>query len=86
MNEFEKKMKKLAEERNDITTYDCLKDFAIHLLQKDQVGFALHILNAIYNSYGISDWFLYDYSTGTTTKPIPIDSEADIQTYIKEEK
>jgi len=80
--EFNEKMQELSEKRYDITDYDTLRYFAIRLLKDDQVGFALHILNAIYNSYGISDWFQYDFTAGTCDTPKSIDSEADIEKYL----
>ncbi len=61
-----------------ITTYDMLKQFAIEQLEEDNVGFALHILNAIYNSEGDSEWFYYDYCMGTLQTPKCINSVEDL--------
>ena len=61
-----------------ITTYDALKQFAIEKLEEDNVGFALHILNAIYNSEGDSEWFYYDYSMGTLQTPKCINNAEDL--------
>lgn len=79
---FDYAMDELSWERDDITTYDNLKEFAVHQIENDNVGFAVHILSAIYNSYGTHDWFLYYYSAGTTCTPISIDDIDDVEEFI----
>jgi hypothetical protein len=65
---FNQAMDLLSQEKNCITTYDVLKDYAIH---------CLHIINNIKNSYG-TDFFYYDYCSGTTMTPICLNSKEDI--------
>lgn len=64
-----------------ITTYDVLKDFAIEQLQNDYVSYALHILNAIYESEGDSKWFHYDFSMGTLETPTCINCADDLDEF-----
>ena len=67
--EFEEQMDWLLENGGAgsdlIWSYDSLKDFAIWEIEQDDVGFALYILEAIYNSSGASDWYTWDASSGT---------------------
>ena len=74
---FNQAMELLSQEKNCITTYDVLKDYAIHCLQKNWCNVALHIINNIKNSYG-TDFFYYDYCSGTTMTPICLNSKEDI--------
>lgn len=76
---FNDAAEELYQENDLVTTYDTLKDFAIDLLQKDNVGYALHILNAIYNTEG--DYYDYDYSMGTMDTPTPLLVSADLEDY-----
>lgn len=79
---FDYAMEELCTECDGLTTYDNLKEFAIHQLENDNVFFAIHILSAIYNSYGMYDWFLYDYTAGTTCTPRSIDDIDDVEEFI----
>lgn len=85
-NGFDFAMEALYGNKDCITTYDALKDFAIHLLTKDNVGFALHLLDAIYNSSANSDWYYYDFTAGTTCTPTSLCNIVDVSTYIGFEK
>lgn len=81
--EFEDAVCELAEERDNITSYDTLLDFAIYLLKDQNVGFALHIINAIYNTEG--EWYDYDYCMGTLETPTPLKTIEDLEDYCEEE-
>ena len=67
-----------------ITSYDCLKDYAVEQLQgyDFNIGLALHILKAIYNSEGDSMMFYYDYTAGTCCTPACLNTVADVEKYI----
>ena len=60
---FNDACEKLSEQTDLITTYESLKDFAIHMIQEDHLYLALHILEAIHSSP--ADYYDYDYSMGT---------------------
>ena len=65
-----------------IEVFDDLKERAIQLLKEDNLMWALHILNAIYDSSTESDWYAYDYSAGTTMTPHCLVDSNDVETYI----
>lgn len=80
--DFDYAIGELYNESNFITDYDNLKEFAKYQLDNDCVGFALHILNAIYNSDSNSDWFYYDFTAGTTCTPKCLSDVDDVENYI----
>lgn len=75
-------MKQLWEESDCIKDYECLKDLAIHALSKDNVGFAVHILNAIWNSEGDSDFYYYIPAEGTLCTPRCLNNVDDVEKYV----
>ncbi|MDD3832234.1 MAG: hypothetical protein PHW00_06255 [Clostridia bacterium] len=82
--DFEDAIRVLSEESNFITSYDTLKDFAVEKLKDDNVGLALHILEAIYNTYG--EWYDYDYCMGTLETPTPLLTIEDLEDYCEQEE
>ncbi|HHT98201.1 MAG TPA: hypothetical protein GXZ90_09955 [Clostridiales bacterium] len=64
---FEEVMDQLNEERDDITTYETLKDFAKEKIESDDFLVAIHILEALQDD--IADWYEYDYCMGTLQTP-----------------
>lgn len=80
--DFDKAMEQLYENSNEITTYEILKDFIIHNLNEDNNHLALHILSAIYNSDGDSDWYYYDYTAGTLCTPVCLNDVDDVESFI----
>ena len=66
----------------DITDFDTLKERAIELLKEDNLMWALHILNAIYDSSPESDWYAYDYTAGTTYTPHNLCNADDVEKWI----
>lgn len=83
---FDTAIEKMSENCDLITTYDNLKDFAVDLINNYNMMFALHILNAIYNSDNGSDYYYYDYSAGTTCTPSLIKSVDDLEEWSLFEK
>jgi len=81
---FEEAMRNLNEEKNDVTSYENLRDFAIEHAQNDNFHLAAHILSALdkaYN-YGDSDYFAYDYTAGTCDTPKMLSTIDDIAEHI----
>ena len=46
--DFNEACERLAGETDIITTYESLKDYAIHMIQEDHLYLAMHILEAIH--------------------------------------
>ena len=68
---------------SEITTEDTLISFAKEKIDEDNIGLALHVLGAIYNSEeAYCGYYLYDYSAGTTATPTPITCKEDLENYI----
>lgn len=65
-----------------LTDFETLKLKAIELLKEDNLMWALHILNAIYDSPSESDWYAYDYTAGTTFTPHCLVNADDVATWI----
>lgn len=74
---FEDVMSQLDEERDDITTYERLKEFAIYKIENDDFLVAIHILDAI--NKDSAEWYDYDYCMGTLDTPISITKKEDIE-------
>ena len=77
--DFNDACEKLAGETDIITTYESLKDFAIHMIQEDHLYLALHILEAIHSSP--ADYYDYDYSMGTLEIPTALTLTFDLVDY-----
>jgi hypothetical protein len=70
-----------AEEHIDkLTCEDWLISHAKNFIDNDDLGMALHILSAIYNSEpAYNGWYRYDYSMGMLETPTPITCKEDIE-------
>ena len=80
---FEEFMEWAYENVDDITTEDTLIAFAKEKLDEDNLGFALHILNAIYESEEAKEgYYRYDYNMGTLETPTPITCKEDLEDLI----
>ena len=67
----------------ELTTEDMLIEFAKKKLDEENIGLALHILGAIYNSEeAYNGYYLYDYSLGTLSTPRPVTCKEDLEDYI----
>lgn len=80
--DFDCLMELAAENLNDVTTEENLKDFAIEKLQNDDFGMALHIIEAIYNNPYSTEYYRYDYNMGRLETPTPITEKEDIEDLI----
>ena len=76
---FNDACERLSEQTDLITTYESLKDFAIHMIREDHLYLALHILDAIHSSP--ADYYDYDYSMGTLETPTPLTLTFDLIDY-----
>lgn len=70
-----------AEEHIDeLTCEDWLISHAKNHIDNDDLGLAIHILTAIYDSEeSYNGWYRYDYSMGTLETPMPITCKEDIE-------
>ena len=80
--DFDKAMELLYEECNELTDYEALKKYIIKNINDDNNMLALHLLSAIYNSDGDSDWYYYDYTAGTLCTPVCLNNVDDVEQYI----
>ena len=72
---------------SELTSENSLIRFAKEKIDEDNLFLAIHILEAIYNSEeAYNGYYLYDYSTGTTSIPTPITCKEDLESYISFEK
>ena len=77
--DFNEACEKLAGVTDIITTYESLKDFAIHMIQEDHLYLAMHILEAIHKAP--ADYYDYDYSMGTLETPTALTLTFDLVDY-----
>lgn len=85
--EFEQKtftevMEKLSEQRDDITTHECLKEFVIENIKEDNFLLAVHILEALRND--VAEWYEYDYCMGILQSPSGITEKAHVEHLIED--
>jgi len=79
---FQDIMEQLNEERDDITTYETLKDFAKEKIEEDSLLVAIHILEALQNDD--AEWYEYDYCMGTCQTPSGITEKEHIEHMIED--
>ena len=72
---------------SELTSEDSLIRFAKEKIDEDNLFLAIHILEAIYNSEeAYNGYYLYDYSLGTMSTPMPITCKEDLEGYISFEE
>ena len=80
---FSELVEMLYEERDDITTYDRLKEYAIEKIKEDNLHLGLFILNKMYNSDcyfpADTDWYQWDFTSGTCSFPRELNTKDDIE-------
>ena len=79
---FNDAAEQLSEQSDQITTYETLKDFAIHHIKEDNLYLAVHILEAL-RSYP-ADYYDYDYCMGTLDTPTPLTLTFDLVDYCED--
>ena len=78
---FENAVEKLSNEKEQITTYETLKSFAIDNINNDNLFLAIHILQGI-NERQV-DYYSYDYCMGTLETPTAIETKEDLKDYLE---
>ena len=79
---FDEVMEQLNEERDDITTYESLKEFAKSQIEEDRLFLAIHILEAL--NEDTAEWYEYDYCMGTLQTPSSITEKEDVEHLIED--
>ena len=79
---FDELMDILDGERDDIHTYEDMKDFAKYKIDEENLYFAIHILEGIQKSP--AEWYLYDYTMGTLDTVRGITCKKDVKDLIDE--
>lgn len=81
--DFEEFMAWADENLNDVTSEEILIQFAKEKLDNN-MGLALHVLNAVYEVELFTDtmYWRYDYSMGTCETPTPITCKEDLEDLI----
>ena len=82
--EFEEVMEELNRERDDITSYEMLKEYATEKIEEDNFLVAIHILEALQSD--MAEWYEYDYCMGTLQTPSGITDKEDIEHMIDDEE
>lgn len=67
-----------------ITTYETLKEFAVHQINEDRLFLAIHILESIHNDP--ADFYSYDFCMGTLETPSPLYTSYDLEDYCDTEE
>ena len=81
---FEEVMDILCE-HDEVPSDESLKDYIKYLIDHDNFGLALHILNGIYDSED-AEWYQYDVSLGTLETPSALTCKEDIEHLLEEEE
>jgi hypothetical protein len=80
---FEELVEWAYENISDVHTEGGLIGMAKHEIDEENLGMALHILNAVYDSEAPDDsYYLYDRSMGILETPTPITCKEDLEDYI----
>lgn len=74
----------LSMESAEIHSYGSLKDYAVKQLEKDGVGLALWILQAIYEAPDGADFFIWDMPAGKCDSIKPICTFEDAERFLEE--
>ena len=72
-------------EHDEVHSDESLKDYIKYLIDHDNFGLALHILNGIYDSED-AEWYQYDMSMGTLATPSALTCKEDIEHLLEEEE
>lgn len=77
---FETAVIELSEQRDDITTYEELKEFIKNKIDDDNLYLAAHIAEWLHKT-PYSDYYKYDYCMGTHQIPIPLKDISDLEDF-----
>ena len=76
---FDELIDDLLENVESIMSYNTLKDYAISLIDEDDLLCAIHILNALFDDD--AEWYDYETSMGTLQTPTGLTCKEDIAHY-----
>ncbi len=80
---FEELLEWAYENICDMHSEEGLIEMAKHEIDEENLGMAVHILSAVFNSDCPDDsYYLYDRSMGTLETPTPITCKEDLEDYI----
>lgn len=72
----------ILQEHDEITTEEELLNYAKYLIDQDNIGYAIHILQAVYESE-CADWYWYDYNMGTLQTPSTLTCKEDVEHFLE---
>lgn len=64
-------------DHDEITSCDCLKEYAKEKVDDGNYFLAIHILEALQECE--ADYYIYDYCMGTLTSPTAIEDKEDVE-------
>ena len=70
----------LSEQRDDISTYEDLKEFIKAKIDDDNLIVAAHLTNAL-NTCAYAEYYRYDYCMGTLETPSPLNDISDLEDF-----
>lgn len=73
-------IEELREQRDDITDYAALKDFAKLKIDEDNLIVASHLIDAL-NHGEYAEYYNYDFCMGTLDTPTPLKTVADLEDF-----
>lgn len=76
---FEEAAANLCAEHDLVTSYERLKEFAVHHIDEDNLYLAIHILQAL-EAHPV-EYYNYDYCMGTLQTPSPLTTRSDLEDY-----
>ena len=77
---FNAAVEELAEQHDDITTYETLKEFIKSKIDADNLIVATHLTDAL-NTCEYAEYYRYDYCMGTLETPTPLKDESDLEEF-----
>lgn len=77
---FNTAINELSEQRDEITTYDELKEFIKSKIDDDSLLVAAHLTNAL-NTCDYAEYYSYDYCMGTLETPTPLKDISDLEDF-----
>ena len=79
---FDELMDFLDGERDDIHTYEDMKDFAKYHIDEENLYLAIYVLEGIQKDP--AEWYLYDYTMGTMDVVRGITCKEDVEDLIED--
>lgn len=70
----------LSEQRDDISTYEDLKEFIKAKIDDDNLIVAAHLTNAL-NTCAYAEYYRYDYCMGTLETPSPLNDISHLEDF-----